>query len=129
MSSAVSAPKPGGLGTSKHKSAVEEARKVMVMVVHGKEYRLALGNVPPMEKILVRKATGMPYEAFLGDGDRIGEDSVFILCWLAERAAGNRMLTLPQFAETWEPILSEDDLEVRELDASDPSLPGDDPES
>lgn len=125
----VEALRPGGPGTSSHAAAVDAAKQIMVMTVHGKEYRLALGNVPPMEKILVRKATGMPYEAFLGDGDSIGEDSVFILCWLAERAAGNKMLTLPRFAETWQPVLSEGDLSVDMVDADDSSLPGDDPES
>lgn len=125
----VSARKPGGPGTPKHEEAVDLATKVMVITVHGKPYRFAPGNVPPMEKVIVQEATGVSYERWLGDGKNIGEASVLVFCWLAERAKGNKFLTLEQFADKWVPLRSADDIEVQLLDADDKGLPGDDPES
>lgn len=124
-----SAPTPGGPGTSSNEEAVDMARKIMVVKIDGKTYRLALGNVPVMEKVIVQEATGLSFERWLGDGKNIGEASVLIFCWLAVRALGNKMLTLEEFAKGWTPLVEAESMEIRLVDADDETLPGDAPES
>ncbi|CAB5217883.1 hypothetical protein UFOVP209_27 [uncultured Caudovirales phage] len=99
------------------------AQQVMTITLRGIDYRLAIGNVPIAEKMIVRKATGLPFEAFLTEG-QIGSDSVAVLWWLARRADGEIGLTWTQAANEWPSDLTADDLEVTMEDAS-----GDDPEA
>lgn len=86
---------------------------------------LAPGNVSLAEKMVVRKATGLPFEAFLGDEDKIGADSVAVLWWLARRAGGEPMLTWKQVESEWPANLTEDQIDV---EVDDPEG-ADDPEA
>lgn len=124
-----SAPTPGGPGTSSNEEAVDMARKIMRMTVKDESRTLALGNIPTKERIVVRQATGLPIEAFVGDGNKIGEDSLIVMWWLAGRAAGNAFLTFEQADAAWPRPLTEGDITVEVVDANDEGLDGTDPES
>jgi hypothetical protein len=119
-----SAPTPGGPGTSSNEEQIDAARAIMRLTVRGETRELAVGNVPIMEKILVREATGMPFERYIGDGKNIGEDSIVVLWWLAARAAGNKFLTFKEVAEGWQPLASADDLSVEMIDPDAPAVEG-----
>jgi hypothetical protein len=91
-----------------------------IITIRVKEYAavtLAPGNVPLGEKMIVRKATGLPFEAFFADGNTIGEDSVAVLWWLARRAGGEPMLTWTQVEKEWPDNLTVDDIDVEMSDA------------
>ncbi len=89
------APAPGA---GKRAEAIESARRLMTITVRGHDpVTLAPGNVPFKERLLVRRATGLPFEAFFTGGEEassIGLDSVQVLWWLGRRAAGEVLLTL-----------------------------------
>jgi hypothetical protein len=98
-------------------------QQVMTITLRGIDYRLAVGNVPIAERMIVRKATGFPFEAFLTEG-QIGSDSVAVLWWLARRAEGEIGLTWTQAMAEWPTDITADDLEVTMEDAT-----GEDPEA
>ena len=102
----------------------KDAAKVMTITLRGMSYRLAVGNVPIAERLAVRKATGLPFEAFLTEGN-IGSDSVAVLWWLARRAEGEVALGFTQAMAEWPDDLEPDDLTVVMEDAAG----GDDPEA
>jgi hypothetical protein len=87
---------------------------------------LAPNNIPLSEKLIVRKATGLPFEAFLGDEDRIGADSVAVMWWLARRANGEPMLTWKQAEQDWPDELKAEDIDV---EVDDPEEGASDPEA
>lgn len=119
-----SAPTPGGPGTSSNDEQIDAARMIMRLTVRGETREIALGNVPVMEKVLVREATGMPFERFIGDGKNIGEDSIVVIWWLAARAAGNKFLTFAEVANQWRPLTSADDVKVETISPDQPADPG-----
>lgn len=99
-----SAPRPG---VGNRKEATEVAKQVLVIEYDGEEHRIAWMNVPVLEQVAVRKATGMPLSAFTlqfaDDGALIvGVDTFCVLVWLARRAAGERALSFEAVAEAWE---------------------------
>lgn len=116
------APRPG---VGARNAAADAAQKVMTITLRGESKRLAIGNVPISERLVVRKATGLPFEAFLGD-DKIGLDSIMVLWWLARRGEGETFLTLEQASADFPADLESDDLNV-EIDEPDPKA--DDPEA
>lgn len=113
-------------GVGKRAEEVKAAKVVHRLRVGDETRTIALANVPLKERLIVRKATGLPLEAFL-TGDTFGIDSLMVVWWLAGRAAGNPMLTLDQVQADWPVELGEDDIEFFEVtpDAED----GDDPQS
>lgn len=117
------APTPG---VGKRAEEVKAAKVVHRLRVGDETRTIALANVPLKERLIVRKATGLPLEAFL-TGDVFGIDSLMIVWWLAGRAAGNPLLTLDQVQAEWPAELGADDIELIEVtaDAED----GDDPQS
>ena len=122
------APAPGA---GKRAEAIESARRLMTITVRGHDpVTIAPGNVPFKERLLVRKATGLPYDAFMGDGDRIGLDSVQVLWWLGRRAAGEVLLTLNHALADFELLgdLDELDEDAVQVDISDWTGDASDPE-
>lgn len=120
-----SAPRPGGAGTSKAVEQVEAAKTVMkIRIGDHAPVTIAPGLIPLGEKLIVRKALGLPFEAFAGDDDHIGEDSIAVMWWLARRANGEPMLTWTQVEADWPSGLTPDDIDV---DVSDGE--GEDPEA
>lgn len=91
----------------------DPATKLLIMKVKGVEYRLAIGNVPIQEKMIVQKATGMAFESLLGE-NQIGEVSLSVLVWLARRAAGEIGLTYEKSLNDWPSPVTAGDLEVVE---------------
>ena len=93
------------------------------------EYSLRPDAIPFRERALVRKATGLPYESFLGDeeGESVGLDTIQIWWWLAKRGS-NPLCTLDQALADWpddiEPesfnILMDDGVEESDPEASGP---------
>jgi hypothetical protein len=97
----------------------------MTITIRGESKRLAINNVPLSERLVVRKATGLPFESFVGE-DRIGLDSIMVLWWLARRGEGEVMLTLTAAEADFPTDLEADDLDVS-IDEPDPEA--DDPEA
>lgn len=116
------APRPG---VGKRIEEVKNAKVVHRLRIGDETRTIALANVPLKERLVVRKATGLPLEAFL-TGDTFGIDSLMIVWWLAGRAAGDAFLTLERVQDEWPTELGEDDIEFFEVtpDAED----GDDPQ-
>lgn len=87
------------------------------------------------EKFVIRAATGLPFEAFLpAQQEReFGEDSAFVLWWLARRQSGEPALPYKQALAEWPADMVEGDLEFVQvdLDAEDgePSPEGSGPAS
>lgn len=114
------APRPG---VGERTAAARAAQKVMTLTVGGESRNLAVGLVPMSERLAVRAATKMPFEAFLSDEDKIGSDSVLVLWWLARRANGEPGLS-------WGEIVAQtsvEDLMSAAVDIDEPD--GDDPEA
>lgn len=112
------APRPGKPREQK------EATKRFRITVKGRTLELP-ATLTLNEKMTVRLATGIPFDQFLLSEQRIGEDTVAVLWWLARRANGEPQLAWSAFAGEWETIDS-NDLEVDLVDDDDPGA--DDPE-
>lgn len=111
------APRPG---VGRRKQQANNARQVARMRV-GDEWRtLAVGSIPFQERAMVRKATGLPIESFLGGETSIGLDSLQVLWWLAGRA-NDPFLTLDRMLEDWPESLGPDDFEVEMVEGDDDS--------
>lgn len=95
----------------------------MTLTLRGESKRLAIGNMPLSERLIVRKATGLPFETFVAEG-QFGMDTLVVLWWLARRGEGESMLTLTQCEADFPADLAADDIEVT-LDEPD----GDHPEA
>lgn len=115
-----SAPTPG---VGKKAESAAAAQKVMNLTIRGETKHLALGNIPLSERLVVRKATGLPVEAFVSE-NTFGLDTLVVLWWLARRGEGEAMLTLTQAEADFPTDFAEGDITVT-LD--DPT--GDDPEA
>jgi len=83
-----------------------------------------VANVSLQEKMTVRLATGLPFEAFWAGEGRVGEDSLSVLWWLARRANGEPGLPWAQHLAEWPSPLTADDIDVEILD--DDGEPSDD---
>lgn len=113
-------------GVGKRSDEAKAAKAVHKLRVGDETRTIALANVPLKERLIVRKATGLPLEAFL-TGDTFGIDSLMIVWWLAGRAAGDPLLTLDRVQAEWPATLGEDDIEFFEVTPDDED--GDDPQS
>lgn len=117
-------------GVGKRAEAVNVAQQILKITVRGESHTLALNNIPLQERLIVRKATALPLEAFVGEvedagANKLGLDTLIVLWWLARRADGEWQLTFTKAAEEWPADLDiENDLQV-ELDspAEEPSDP------
>lgn len=126
------APRPG---VSKREAQTEADQQVMTITIkrpirHGdrlvaESHRIAPGLVSMRERMICRKATGLPFEAFWVE-DRIGLDSLMVLWWLARRANGEATLTYDQAADEFPVDLQADELDVS-MDVPDDEA--DDPEA
>lgn len=74
-------------------------------------HTLAVNLLTMTDKLAVRKATGLPFEAFWGDS-AVGEDSLVVLWWLARRKNGEAMLSFHEAAAQWPTDLDPDDLDL-----------------
>lgn len=112
------APRPG-VGT--RAAASKAAQQVMTITIDGEARNLAIGLVPMGERLAVRAATKMPFEAFLAGEDNIGSDSVLVLWWLARRANGEPNLSWAEVvAQTPVDALAAAGVDVHEPDGDDP---------
>jgi hypothetical protein len=128
-----SAPKPGSAGTTEGNEKVEALEKrttLRLKTSSGEviERSIRLDAVNFRERAAVRKATGLAFEEFMGDGDgvHIGLDTVQVWWWLAKRAE-NPMCTLDQALDEWPPMdeIDENTFDVIQDDGQD----DDDPEA
>jgi len=89
-------------------------------------HQIAINLVSVNEKLVVRRSTGLPFEAYWdnGLGNTVGEDSLVVLWWLARRANGERGLNWSTAADEWPKGMGEDDFDVEvdepDSEASDP---------
>lgn len=114
------APNPGA---SKRKASTDAAKQVISIRIKDRETTLAIGSVPIAEKLIVRKATGLPLDVFC-DLSNLGTDSLQVLFWLGRRANGEAFLTLNQVDAEWPEGLTFDDWDISVLEEE-----GDDPEA
>jgi hypothetical protein len=127
------APRPG---VGKRQEELDEAQQIVTITVRRdieskgrpvpQSHSIGILNIPMRERIICRKATGLPLTAFWSE-DRIDLDSVMVLWWMARRLHGDASLTFDQAAEEWPMDL---DIET-ELDLSidGASEDDDDPEA
>ena len=89
-------------------------------------HTLAVNLLTVADKLAVRKATGLPFEAFWGESS-IGEDSLVVLWWLARRKSGGEaLLSFADASTQWPSGLDADDFELS-VGPADPEA--DDPEA
>jgi hypothetical protein len=101
------APRPG-----KTRKNQEARRTITIRIGEHEPVTLAPDNVSMGEKMVVRKALGLPLDNFLIDDDRMGEDSIAVLWWLARRANGEPFLTWTQAMNDWPNPLTADAIDV-----------------
>lgn len=128
------APKPGVVREEKERAErLDAAQQLVTINYDGRELSLAWRNVPILEKVEVRKATGIPYSAFIESATvsdsvvMIDEDSICVIWWLARRAAGERRLDWPTAAAEWD-TSKLDEIQVSGIEDST-VVEGDNPES
>lgn len=126
---------------SKEQAELEASQSIVTITInrdlHSKGrpipqvHRIGILNVPMRERIICRKATGLPFSAFWAE-DRIDIDSLMVLWWIARRLQGDVTLTFDQAAEEWPENLdveNEIELEMSSPDEDDDESDPDDPES
>lgn len=126
------APRPGVSARKEQQDAESQVMTITITrpIFHGarqveQSHTIAPGNVPMRERIICRKATGLPLAAFWVE-DRIDVDSLMVLWWLARRLNGEATLTFDQAAEQWPTDLDADEIDVT---VAEPDPEADDPEA
>jgi len=104
-----SAPTPG---VGARADAAAAAKQMMTITIQGRSLPFAFGNIPIKERAIVRKETGLAFEAYWAGETSIGMDSIQVLWWLARRASGEWQLTLTNVVDEWPDDLTEDDIEI-----------------
>lgn len=89
------------------------AQEVKFFRIRVKDQTLEVSTSPTIaEKMAVRLATGLPFEAFFAHGQQsFGEDSLVVLWWLARRQNGEPRLSFDEVATSW-PTLDDGDLDL-----------------
>lgn len=119
-----SAPTPG---VSRRAERDEAHKQVLKMRIGDETRTMAINNLPMKERLICRKATGMPFEAFIGE-DRFGLDSLCVLWWMAGRVT-DPFLTLTRVEETFPWDADDPDIFDVEIITPDDDEGTSDPES
>jgi len=122
------APPPGA---GDRAESADAAKQILTITVREETRTLAVNNIPLSERLIVRKATAMPLEAFVGEiedigANKVGLDTIVVLWWLARRANGEPMLTYKKVCDEWPTDLTPDDIDVK---VDDPDPEATDPEA
>lgn len=82
---------------------------------------LNIGAVPFKERMVVRRATGMPFETFMVNdyGVSVGLDTIQVWWWLASRAEGGQTITLDRAIAEWPDAVTGDTFEIIHDDGED----------
>lgn len=120
------APPPGA---GKRAQAKKATQQIANITVAGRTVHLAINNVPMKERLIVRKATGLPFEQFAAGEQSVGLDTLQIWYWLGRRAEGDAFLTLDQALEEWPEDPNDFSLEIETPDDEETELDHSDPES
>lgn len=120
----VSAPTPGS------RAAEEAARQFIRLRVKDKTLDM-MPDLEMKERFVVRTSTGLPIEGFLpAESQReFGEDTLFVLWWVARRQNGERNLPFAQAEREWPRDLGPDDIDITLVDLDDEPEADDSPES
>lgn len=120
------APRPGSAGTTGGDEKVDAAAQTVTITLHHPERgditrALNIGSLPFGERIAVRKATGLPFEAFMAGEAAIGIDTLQVWWWLASRTE-SPLLTLDAAIAEWpEPVTADTfTVETGTLEDDDP---------
>lgn len=127
------APKPGA--GRKHEEQ-REAQKVLTITIRREvvtakgrvvpeTHTLAPGLLPSRERMICRKATGLPWAAFWEE-NAIDEDSLRVLWWLARRMNGEVTLTWEQADAEFPRDITADEIDVDVDDGDSDDDGGDD---
>ena len=128
------APTPG---VSKRADDIEAAQQIITITIKrpiatadgrtvDPTHTLAINNIPIRERVICRKATGLPMAAYWSGEDRIDLDSVVVLWWMARRLNGEVTLTWDQACDQFPLDLSLDEIE---MEANEPDAEADEPEA
>lgn len=98
----------------------EGARQFIRITVQGNTLDF-VPNLTMQEKFTVRAQTSLPFEAFLPtvSETQVGEDTLFILWWLARRQNGEPQLPLKQAEGQWPTEFKDGDLDMVLIDLDD----------
>lgn len=115
-------------GAGKRNEANKAAKQIAIITAGERVVRFAFNNVPMKERLIVRKATGLPFENFMAGENSIGLDTLQIWYWLGRRAEGNAQLTLDRALEEWPEDINDFSLVIEtpddEPEDSDPQPSG-----
>lgn len=128
------APRPG---VSKRAEELAESQQLITIEIRRdlthqgrpieRVHRIGIANLPMRERIICRKATGLPLTAFWASEEQIDLDSIVVLWWMARRMNGEATLTFDQAIADWPDDLDiETELEIYE---GEPDDEADDPEA
>ncbi len=111
-----SAPRPGSAGTTGGDSKARAASTTITLTLRPAEGEPIVrtfrpGAVPFSERLIVRKATGLPFEAFASGEDGVGLDTIQVWWWLAARG-DNPLCTLEQALSEWPAEVDEDTFDI-----------------
>lgn len=108
------APRPGS------RAEAEAARQFIRIRVKDRTLDM-MPDLTMKERFVVRLATEMPLEAFLpAESQReFGEDTLFVLWWVARRQNGEPNLPFKQAEAEWPKGLSLEDIEIDLIDLDD----------
>lgn len=104
------APRPGAARAKK-----EAARRLRIRI---RDEELTFSpQITIQEKFAVRRATGMPWDAFTGLLETsFGEDTLVVFWWLAKRQNGEPNLPMLKVQQDWPDDLTSEDLDVDWVD-------------
>lgn len=113
-------PTPDGVVAEKVRKSADQ--QIWVFVLAGREYRLAMRNVPIGEQAEVVAQTPLTWEQVLlafGPG-QVSAAALAVAVWLARRAAGEHRLSWQVFSAEWDAEVSiETSFEMRVEDGSE----------
>ncbi len=118
------APTPGS------RAAAEAARQFIRIRIKDQTLDM-MPDLTMRERFVVRTSTGLPIEGFLpAESQReFGEDTLFVLWWVARRQNGEGQLPFAQAESEWPKDLTVDDLDMEMVDLDDEPETNDSPES
>lgn len=127
------APTPGSARVKRARDEARTGLAARMRITVGDESRtLHLADLGPRDAIECRKATGMPYTAFLQD---LSSDSFVVLWWLAERHDGQPNLPFQRVLDGWPSdaelaeMAAAGRVTLEQLDPDDNTDEGDSPEA
>ena len=112
------APRPEREDVGEKAERLDAARQVFEFTVRGESVgRLAIGNVPMLEKMEAENRTHKSWSDILGQaGVGLSITRLSIMVWLARRASGEPDLMWSTFLDSWDDTIRIDEIEFNVLE-------------